>query len=491
VRTAAPPRVTGLQPPAEAAVDLLRWPGLGRFLLWRHSRAVMQAVLVLLSGAMIVHGLFGPQLAPKNLATTVTWVHYRGALVFGLLVAGNLMCMACPFLLPRDLARRFFRPARHWPARLRNKWIALALFVLVLFAYELFDLWASPWATALLILAFFAGALGVDAIFKNASFCKYVCPIGQFNFVASTVSPLEVRARDLEVCASCRTLDCIGGRRDPADPRAVVQRGCELGLFLPRKVGNLDCTFCMDCVHACPHENVAVAARLPAAELWADPLRSGIGRLSQRADLAILAVLFTFGALLNAFGMVGPVYTVQARLASWMGTTHEAPVLGVLFVLALVVEPVVLIGLAALATRKAAGTAGSLLAVSGRFVPALVPLGFGVWLAHYGFHLLTGLGTVVPALQLALSDAGLPLLGAPDWSWGGLPEALVYPIELGLLGLGVVGSMLVAFRLAEREAPARPMAAFLPWAALCALLGLGALWLLSQPMEMRGTFLAG
>ena len=40
-----------------------------------------------------------------------------------------------------------------------------------------------------------------------------------------------------------------------------------LGLFLPAKVGNLDCTLCLDCVQACPHDNVALASRLPGLEL--------------------------------------------------------------------------------------------------------------------------------------------------------------------------------------------------------------------------------
>ncbi len=41
----------------------------------------------------------------------------------------------------------------------------------------------------------------VDSVFKGASFCKYVCPIGQFHFVHALVSPLEVKVRELlEVC---------------------------------------------------------------------------------------------------------------------------------------------------------------------------------------------------------------------------------------------------------------------------------------------------
>jgi polyferredoxin len=463
--------------------DLLRWPVVGRFLRWRHARTAMQIPLFALAVVMIVHGFLGPQLAPKNLATLLTWVHYRGVLVLALLVAGNLFCMACPFMLPREIARRFLKPVRRWPRRLRSKWLSLALFVLVLFAYELFDLWGSPWWTASLILTYFAAALVVDGVFEKASFCKWVCPIGQFNFVASTLSPLEIQVSDPDVCARCTTLDCIRGNDH--------ERGCELDLFLPRKTGNMDCTLCLDCVHACPHGNVALSTRLPGSELWSDRPRSGIGFFSKRKDLAALALVFTFGALLNAFGMVSPVYAVQEWLAQRMGTTHEAPVLGVLFLLLLVVEPVLLMGLAAWLTRRAAGDRQPLLPIATRFSYSLVPLGFGIWLAHYSFHLLTGLWTFVPVTQSTLADLGLPFLGSPAWGLTGLSPGLVKPLEMGFLGLGLLGSFLVAFRIAEREVPARAVRAFLPWAGLSFLLWSAAMWLLSQPMEMRGTFLGG
>jgi hypothetical protein len=58
---------------------------------------------------------------------------------------------------------------------------------------------------------------------------------------------------------------------------------------------------------------------------------------------------------------------------------------------------------------------------------------------------------------------------------------------MGFLGLGLLGSLLVAWRIAGREAPARAVAAFLPWAGLCLLLWGSAVWLMGQPMEMRGT----
>jgi ferredoxin len=470
-------------------LDLLRVPVLGRFLGWRRSRVVVQAVLLLGALVLVVHGLFGPQVAPKNLATLVTWVHYRGLLVLALLVAGNLFCFGCPFLLPRELARRLRRPARRLPRALRTKWVALGLFVGVLFAYEAWDLWSVPAWTALLILGYFGTALVVDATFRGAPFCKYLCPLGQFNFLSSTLSPFEVAVREPSTCATCRTKDCIRGERD-AEGAAVAggQRGCELGLFQPLKIGNLDCTFCMDCVHACPHDNVGVLARIPGEELLDDRRRSGIGRVLERADWAALAIAFTFGALLNAFGMVGPVYALQERIADALGTRSEPLVLAILFAGTLVVVPALLLGLAGLASRALAGAGERIGAQVTRHAFGLVPLGFGVWVAHYAFHFLTGLFTVVPVTQLAAAHLGRPFLGAPDWSLGGLDAGQVWPLEVGFLGLGAVGSLAVSYGLVHAR-PGRRAAAFAPWAVVVLVLVCAAGWLLSQPMEMRGTFL--
>jgi hypothetical protein len=356
----------------------------------------------------------------------------------------------------------------------------------MLFAYEAWDLWSSPAWTAGLIVGYFALALIIDAVFERASFCKYLCPIGQFNFVASTVSPFEIRVKDHGTCGSCATKDCIRGRRD--DEGTIVRRGCELDLFLPHKVGNLDCTFCLDCVHACPSDNVALALRVPGEELATDPLRSGIGRLSRRPDLSVLVLVFTFGALLNAFGMVSPVYAFQQWLADGIGTRNETAVLGLLFGLGLVVEPLVLLGITGFAALRLSRSSEGWLTHVSKFAFGLVPLGLGIWAAHYAFHFLTGLWTFVPVTQAAALDLGLSL-GAPHWGRGGLTAAAVKPIELGLLGLGLIGSLSVTLRIAQREHGAAARRAFAPWAVLLGVLFLSAIWLLSQPMEMRGTFL--
>jgi hypothetical protein len=271
----------------------------------------------------------------------------------------------------------------------------------------------------------------------------------------------------------------------------VIQRGCELALFQPAKSGNMDCTFCLECVQACPHDNVGILSRPPASELMIDPRRSGIGFFSRRPDIAALALVFTFGALLNAFGMVSPVYALESWLGRVLHVTHEAPVLGLIFAVALVVEPVLMLGLAAWLTRVWAGSRRATLPLIVRYAYGLVPLGFGMWLAHYSFHFLMGFLTLIPVMQNAVASLGRPLLGEPLWALTGIPTRFVQPMEFGFLILGLAGSLLVTHHLAEDDADAGAHAvrAFIPWAAICLLLWVAAVWLILQPMEMRATFM--
>ena len=480
-------------------MDILRLPLVGWFLRWRHARTALQFVLLLVAVAVVLHGLWGPQLAPRNLATVLTSIHWRGLLIVAIAVVGNLFCTACPMVLARDGARWFMHPAWRWPRRLRGKWLGLSLLVLVLFSYELFDLWSVPRATAWLVLAYFGLAIVVDVLFSGASFCKHLCPIGQFNFTASMMSPAELRVVNRDTCRSCQTSDCIKGRPAeaghygrPAEAGHYGQRGCELGLFLPMKVGNLDCTLCLDCVHACPHDNIALALRTPGAEILERGRRSGIGRLGQRTDLAALAVVFTFAALVSAFAMTAPAYAVEQRLAATLGATSEGPVLAILFLVGLVILPALLLAAAGALARGIAEGSDSLRQTIVNYAYALIPIGFGIWLAHYGFHLMTGVLTIVPVVQSAVVDAfGRALVGAPLWGWVGLQPGAVFPIQLGCVVLGAAGSLGMVHAVSQRDQPSRAVLVSAPWLVVVLVIAASALWILSQPMEMRAVSFLG
>ncbi len=429
--------------------DLLHVPLLGRFLKWRHARMTLQLPLALLAGIVIWDGLNGPQVGPMNLAGVLPWIHWRGLLVVGLLVAGNLFCLACPFTLARSLGRRLLPAGREWPRRLRSKWLAVFLMLLFLWSYEVFALWDSPWWTAWIAIGYFVAALLVDGLFSGASFCKYVCPIGQFNFVQSLVSPLSVRVREPAACAACRTHDCLrGGAGIP---------GCELQLFQPRKHGNMDCTFCLDCVHACPQDNVGLIAGLPGRQLWSDPVRSGVGRFSRRPDLAVLVLVTVFGALANAAGMVGPVVEWEDRLQAQLGWRSPFWIITALYLIALVIFPALAVACCAMLTRCSDGRSERWTRIATRYAFALVPLGFAMWTAHYSFHFLTSCSGVVPAAQRFASQHGFTQFSDVQWQ-----AACCRPVgdwlpclEILQLDAGLLLSLYTGYRIAIGQA-ARP-----------------------------------
>jgi cytochrome c oxidase assembly factor CtaG/polyferredoxin len=475
-------RVPGRRLEHTRTFDLLRVPLLGRFLKWRHARLAMQLPLVVLAGILILDGLRGPQVGAMNLAGVLPWIHWRGLLIVSLLTAGNFFCTACPFLVPRTLARRWLPVGRSWPRLLRSKWLAVVLTILFLWGYEAFSLWDRPWWTAWLALSYFGLAFVVDGLFRGAAFCKYLCPIGQFNFVQSLVSPLEVKVREAALCATCRTKDCIRGRdRIP---------GCELHLFQPTKATNMDCTFCLDCIHACPHDNIGILPRPPGSDLWHEAAGSGVGRLGRRPDLAALVVVLVFGAFANAAGMVGPIVAWLDQLSSALGQHSPLLVTSLFYLFGIVVVPVLAVGGAAAWSRRWARLDAGWFEVATRYAYALVPLGFGMWLAHYGFHLLTSYDAVVPAAQRFASEVGWPAFGQPRWladccrpvtEW--LPR-----LEVVFLDLGLLLSLYTGYRIALRESPhlSQALRALAPFAFLMALLFATGIWLVFQPMQMRG-----
>lgn len=429
---------TAIMPPKQ--FDLLRAPMVGWLLRARHGRRLLQTASLAVAILVIVDGLHGPRAAPMNLAGIVPWIWWRALTVLALLTAGNFFCMACPFTLPRELGRRFGQATRTWPRALRGKWLAVGLLAAFFVAQEWFGWWDSPRATAMLVIAYFLAAFAIDSLVRGASFCKYVCPVGQLQFVGSLLSPLEVKVRLPVVCADCDTKDCLRGN--------AGQRGCELDLYLPRKVGNLDCTFCLDCVKACPHDNIGLVAVAPGRLLMRDHGVASLGRLSQRLDVALLALVVVIAAFGTAAIMVRS--TQPARL--------------------------VLVGLLIASALLAAGRKALGRALFCRLALALVPLGMGMWAAHLAFHLATGWRSLWPVVQRLLR------FGDPQWSLacaGVAPDRLV-SVELLLLDGGLLASLYVGWKIART--PPR----YLPFAAFAAALWVVGVWTLLSPMQMRG-----
>lgn len=484
--------------------DLLALPGVRRFLRWRHARTVLQVPLLLLAMMVIVDGLTGRQLAPRNVATTASWLHYRGLVVVALAIVGNAFCAACPLMMtrgPAEFVKRRVRLDLRWPDALRSKWLVTGALLSLFLSYEIFDLWASPWLTAWLAVAYFVAAFGVDVLFPAGTFCRYVCPLGNFNFAFASISPTQIAASDPEVCRRCRHKPCLHGRETYADPgRAKGERafvpleqvrnpngegtfpGCETKLFVPTLTSNMDCTACMNCVRACPYDNVSLVARSPARELASDPWRTRWG-----VPLLTMGVLLLFWGLLNAMAMVPPFYDLAAWTARTLGTRNEALLLVVLFA-AVTSGGLALAWGAAIASDLAGGRRWAPREALSRWGYVFVALGFGFWAAHYLFHFLTGAASIVPVVQHFFEWRGAIL--EPNWQLARLvPSRWLFPLTAlvssayALLAAGLV------VRIALRDFGRRAAGAMWPMLVLTVGLAAVQLWILAQPMEMRGTIL--
>ncbi|HEX4164543.1 MAG TPA: cytochrome c oxidase assembly protein [Bryobacteraceae bacterium] len=422
---------------------------------WKKTPALRRAaqyLMLLLAATVMADGCFGQQVAPLNLAGMLPWIHWRALSVLALLAVGNLFCMVCPFTLVRDFGRKVLPAKAPWPRFLRNKWLPIALFVLYLWLYEAFNLWESPFLTASIIFGYFLAAFFTDGKYSGASFCKYVCPIGQFHFVSSFISPREVRVRNAATCQSCRTFDCIKGNEKA--------RGCELDLFQPKKSSNLDCTFCLDCIKACPHDNVGVLPVIPMKTMLADPYRSSLGRLSKRTDWAALVLVFVFGALANAAGMTEPVMMWEHSWHARLGPDGMPLIVGVFTLAFVVLIPVLLIALCWLLNLLVIGEKRRTSDQARRLVFTLAPLGFSMWAAHLLYHFATAWAIVWPVTgaQLLLLDAGLLTTLYTGWK----------------IARQVSGKLRSAIELTA------------PWAAVAIAGYCAFVWVLFQPMQMRG-----
>ena len=173
-----------------------------------------------------------------------------------------------------------------------------------------------------------------------------------------------------------------------------------------------------------------------------------------------------------------------------MGFSSTLPLLTVGLLVTLVLLPAAL----ALVTRWW-GTRFAWASLDGdtfacRLALALVPLGIAMWAAHLLLHFTSGVMTILPAGMRALRDVGVSV-GEPDWSlahvMGSAADGLV-SVQILLLDLGLLATLYLGWRVARPSAGrlGPTLGALAPWATVASVLFVVGVWILFQPMEMRG-----
>jgi len=188
--------------------------------------------------------------------------------------------------------------------------------------------------------------------------------------------------------------------------------------------------------------------------------------------------------------MVAPVTEWEQRLQDRFGFSSPLPVITALFAFSLLIAPVITTVFCGILSKSLGGSSVQWRKLASRFVMTLVPLGFSMWVAHFVYHLLTGASVIVPVVKRAACDAGISSLGSPDWSSAGAmaPVDWLTSIQILLLGAGLLLTLYACWRTAFSftNQTRSAFGLLLPWAVFAIVLYVTGLWIVFQPMQMRG-----
>jgi hypothetical protein len=489
---------TQLATPAKSPqpIDLnARLPWLGKLLAWRPLQ--FAATMPLLAGftVIVLAGLVGTKVGGRNIAVMMTWAVWMSFLAVVLVPFGTrLWCFVCPLPIVGEFVQRgavsevrpatkngrwgnkFFTLGWRWPKALRGPWLRLLFFVAL--GSLSASLAGQPRWTAYLLLSLAAMSLLMAVVWEHRAFCRYLCPVASFISAYSAVGRLMVRNRDDEVCSTCKGKPCLRGN----------DKGwaCSFGLYVPRITRNTDCGVCTECFKSCPHDNISLSWRRGK---WTERF-SSYGEAWQVIVLLVLAMVYSL-TIHSPWPAVRDMVNVVDK-ATWgeFGLYAAAIATVALVVVPLLYWLAVQWGnTAAHHSRKEKGepipvftTANGMMlnpttgAVFKRTMPALIPLGLGMWAAFFIPVVLTNSTFIL----YTLSDPfgwGWNLLGAAGMPWIQIWPAGIPWLQTVAVLTGVVFSLRKGYQLwlEEKTGKYAALSGFAPTAWLIGLTAAGML----------------
>jgi len=188
--------------------------------------------------------------------------------------------------------------------------------------------------------------------------------------------------------------------------------------------------------------------------------------------------------------MTAPLASFTSQLAERLGLATSQPVTSALLFAALVLAPAALALSAAYVSRAVTGVSAPMRELFCRFSFSLIPLGIAMWAGHFLFHLSVGWSSGWETIRRAAADAGWPSL---EWRGGGFSAPLlgleaVQVLQTVLLDGGVLLALYLSWRVCLTYAPRGrdALRLFASWAGLATMLYAVGVWIILQPMQMRG-----
>lgn len=447
--------------------------------LSKRSRFVtgcLQLLFAFLFLLAIYGGLNGSGWPELNLATVLVWHWWWPLVIISAILLGSVWCTLCPWnnlagwLVPNTIRHQIYAP--RW---LRSVYPALILFLAFTWLELGWGLAHDPQATAWLALLMLLLALLFVLRFEKRVFCHGSCPIGRTLGFYSRLAPIGVAPRKRTTCDSCTTLDCHYGN-DQTPP-------CPTSLKVGKLQQNTFCTLCGNCVRSCPHDNVALRMRGPAAEAETEA--------RPKRDEAIFMLVLLGVTLFHGFSMLPGFPYWQYRLSALLGETGEPLGSTLILLLAFQLPVFMLYAAGIFISQRLSREYGGNQPVFDRLAFATLPIAAGYHLAHNLTHLSRERASLINALGDPTGINREPM-GVMEWHhqmltpW--MADNLLHLLQGGLMLGGFALSARILWRrgvamTAPGEFPAGWRLAPILAILLCTTwLGL---FLLSQNMVMR------
>lgn len=461
-------------------INLLAFPLFEKFAKNRKFQFILQLLPVVLLLLIIATGLFGLQ-SSHNFAPVLTWTIWWSLLIFDIVLLGRSWCLICPWYAIATWLRRasFWRRTSEpfslnlsWPKSLKNLYLAIGLFLILTWLELGFSVTSNPQMTAILAILMSGLVIVPALIYDKMSFCRYGCLIGRICGLYSLVAPVEIRAKDKNVCSACQGRECRHGSNNGYP--------CPTDLDLGALQKNTYCINCTECIKSCPYDNVAYNIRPVAADLNIS--------LTPRKDESVLAVVLLAMTSFHGLTMTPLWDRFLTILGDVTGLPHLALfTFGMALVLLFFLTTFAATGLFISRYESNRGGHYTDTKPAEHFAYALIPLALFYHLAHNGAHFIKEAG----ALLVAISDPfgwGWNLFGharqtvspilPSNFTWG-LQSTLI--IVGFMLSLKICRSIILSRYpdIQQRIVPASIMIISLFLFHCCNL------WLLYQPMTMR------
>ena len=217
---------------------------------------------------------------------------------------GRIFCGVCPHgFLGKYITD--FGLKKKMPKFMQNRYIGITILLVGWWGiyYTFAGFWKSPFNTAMMFSTMTLFAFVLYYIYRDMSYCKYICPIGTLTRAYDKLSFTKLETYS-DHCKNCRTFECA--------------TACSYNLkpfTFEKKNQSDDCTLCMDCATSCEAVNFSITEpaqqlnsklKILSSEVWtyililgAIPVSMGFAHGLERSKIADDMIWNQTASLLN------------------------------------------------------------------------------------------------------------------------------------------------------------------------------------------------